>query len=253
MLPLVDLGVDALREAEVVDRIVDSAASGQGGLVVTPNIDHLRQIHEGSWLGAVYADADLVVADGMPLLWAARLRGTPLPARVAGSDLLWSVSRGAARRGVSVYLLGGRPGAAERSAERLEAHAPGLRVVGTSCPPVGFERQRGGIDAIADHLRELRPGVVFTALGAPKQDILNATLRRQLPDMWFLGVGAAVDMAGGFVDPAPAWARNNGAEWVFRLAREPRRLARRYLVHGLPFATRLLTAAVVERRRSTGT
>jgi N-acetylglucosaminyldiphosphoundecaprenol N-acetyl-beta-D-mannosaminyltransferase len=242
-MPVADVELDVLTEAETVERIVASGLAGEGGLVVTPNVDHLHKIATGSWLGSVYAEADLVVADGMPLVWASRLLGEPLPERVAGSHLLLSLTEAAARNGLSIYLLGGTPGAAVEAAERFTQRWPELKVAGTSCPPRGFERAHGGIEAVCDDVVAAAPDVVFTALGAPKQEYLNLALRHAYPAAWYLGVGGAVDMAAGIVRRAPVWAQRSGTEWIFRMAQEPGRMARRYLVDDTPFALKLLAAS----------
>ena len=248
VLPVADVAVDIVTEGEAVELVVSAALDGRGGLIVTPNVDHLRQIAGGSWLGSVYAEADLVVADGMPLVWASRLLGEPLPERVAGADLLLSLTEAAAGNGLSIYLLGGTPGAAEEAAERFSQRWPDLKIAGTACPPFGFERRPGGVDEVCERIAAAAPDIVFTALGAPKQDYLNLQLRRRYPSAWYLGVGAAVDMAAGNVRRAPEWAKRSGTEWLFRLAQEPGRMARRYLVEDTPFAVRLLAAAAREGR-----
>ena len=248
-LPLADVEIDVLTEREAVARIVAGATSGEGGLVVTPNIDHLRQINRGSWLGSVYAEADLVVADGMPLIWASQLQRTPLPERVAGSHLLHSVAEAAGVAGLSIFLVGGKPGAAAETARRFQARWPDLEVAGVLCPPMGFERLRDGIAGIADAIAEASPDIVFTGLGAPKQNYLNVALRQRVPKAWYIGVGASFDMAAGMVQKAPPWAEKAGVEWVVRLVQEPRRMARRYLVEDLPFAARLLAAAALAGSR----
>ncbi len=242
-LPVADVSVDPVTEDETVELIVSSALAGEGGLVVTPNVDHLHQISRGSWLGSVYADADLVVADGMPLIWASRLMGQALPERVAGSHLLGRISEAAAASGLPIYIVGGRPGAAEEVVRRYRRTWPDLKVAGTLCPPMGFERRPGAIDEICAEVAAAVPAIVFTALGAPKQDYLNQLMHRRFPQAWYVGVGAAVDMAAGHVERAPVWAQRSGLEWAFRLAQEPGRMAKRYLVDDAPFALRLLAAS----------
>lgn len=238
----------AMTEHQVVDHVVDACRRGEGGLLVTPNVDHLRQIAAGSWLGAVYAEADLAVADGMPLIWASQLLGQPLPERVAGADLLGLLTEAAAAHGLSIYLLGGSPGAADEAAARFTRRWPALKIAGVSCPPRGFERERGGLERLCTEVAATDPALVFTALGAPKQEYVNLALRSRLPRAWCLGVGAAVDMAAGHVRRAPEWAQRAGVEWLYRLAQEPGRMARRYLVEDAPFAARLLGAAALEGR-----
>ena len=242
-MPLADVVVDVVTEAEAVEVVVESASRGEGGLVVTPNVDHLRLIAQGGWLGALYADADLVVADGMPLVWASRLMGDPLPERVAGSDLLELITGAAAAEGLSVYFLGGAPGTADAAAAHFSQRWADLKVAGTSCPPRGFERRRGGLDAVCDEVVGTSPAIVFVGLGAPKQEHVCVRLREAMPSAWCLGVGAAFDMAVGHVDRAPMWVRRIGAEWLYRFLQEPRRMGGRYLWHGVPFTLRLLVAS----------
>jgi N-acetylglucosaminyldiphosphoundecaprenol N-acetyl-beta-D-mannosaminyltransferase len=134
----------AITEAECVRHICDELDAGRGGMVVTPNLDHLRRYGNDVNFGALVAEAELVVADGMPLVWASRLQGTPLPERVAGSNLISSLSAAAAERGRSIYLLGGAPGTAVGAGEALRSRFPAVKVVGTYCPPFGFDKDPKG-------------------------------------------------------------------------------------------------------------
>jgi exopolysaccharide biosynthesis WecB/TagA/CpsF family protein len=187
----------------------------------------------------------------MPLVWAARWLGTPVPARVTGADLLWSLSGLAARRGWPVSLVGGPPGAAPGAARALTERYPALRVCGVHTPPYGFDATPEGRARVRREVAAARPKIVFVGLGFPRQDRLAAELREELPDAWFLGCGAAIGFAAGMVPRAPEWMRRAGLEWAFRLACEPGRLARRYLVDDLPFAARLLTGSLAARLRRT--
>jgi N-acetylglucosaminyldiphosphoundecaprenol N-acetyl-beta-D-mannosaminyltransferase len=246
-----------LTEAACVEHILDALESGRGGWVVTPNLDILRMLSASRALWTLFRKADLLVADGMPIVWASRILGDPLPERVAGSSLISSLSAGAARRGRSVYLLGGNPGSAEACARELVRRSPGLRVAGTDCPPHGFERDPREIRRIAGRLARARPDIVYVALGCPKQEHLIQHLRPAAPGAWYLGVGISFSYVAGDVRRAPAWMRRWGLEWIFRLAQEPRRLARRYLRNDIPFGLRLaglalwarLTALIAPGRR----
>ena len=211
-VPVVELagvGLHAINEADTVRVILDELEAGRGGVVVTPNLDHLRRCLTDPHFEALVAEADLVVADGMPLVWASRAQGTPLPERVAGSNLISSLSESAARRGRSVFMLGGAPGTAEGAAKVLQNRFPGLKVAGTYCPPIGFEQNKRIMGELRDVLAASAPDIVYVALGSPKQERLIALLRTALPSAWWLGVGqqlqlpvrpraarAAVDAAG---------------------------------------------------------
>jgi len=240
----------AVSTSRAVDYILGSLDEGRGGWVMTPNLDILRRLVRDESFERLTRDVTLRLADGMPLVWASRLRRTPLPERVAGSDLIWPLCERGARANRSVYLLGGNPGAAESAARELARGFPSLRVAGHECPPMGFEQDEGYIAAMRDRLRRAKPDIVFVALGSPKQERVIASVRGDLPSSWFLGVGVSFSFVCGEIRRAPAWMRGVGLEWAHRLAQEPRRLARRYLIDGLPFAGRLLLVAALEGARA---
>lgn len=244
---LMGVAIDAVREADCVSRIVDAARQGRGGWVVTPNLDHLRRLTTDAGFRRLCASAELKVADGMPLIWASRLQGTPLPERVAGSNLISSLSAAAADAGLSVYLLGGDPGTAEGAAAVLQDRHPQLKIAGHLCPEFGFEKDPEALEDLRQRLREAAPDIVFVALGSPKQEQVIELLRSSCPKAWWLGIGISFSFLTGDVKRAPRWLQSLGLEWVHRLAQEPRRLMRRYLVQGLPFACRLMFAALRSR------
>ena len=247
-LPTVDLRgvrVHAVTEADAIRHILAELDEARGGMVVTPNLDHLHRCVHDIGFAALVSEADLVLADGMPLVWAARLQGTPLPQRVAGSNLITSLSGAAADVGRKVFLLGGAPGTAEGAARVLGTKFPNLKVVGTLCPPLGFENDAAAMTEIIEALSAAKPDIVFVALGSPKQERLIVKLRPLLPEAWWLGVGISFSFLCGQVRRAPLWMQKTGLEWVHRLVQEPRRLFRRYVIVGIPFAFSLLSKSVV--------
>jgi N-acetylglucosaminyldiphosphoundecaprenol N-acetyl-beta-D-mannosaminyltransferase len=241
------LEFNSLTETEVVDHVTGELAAGRGGWIVTPNLDILRMHTQDPEIQRLYTGADLVVADGMPLVWASRCQRTPLPGRVPGSGLISSLSAGVARVGASVFLLGGDPGTADGAADLLVEANPGLRVAGTNCPPRGFDQDSAQLQAITAELTATAPDVVFVGLPTPMQDKLITRLRDSFPQTWFIGVGVSFSFLTGEVNRAPGWMQRVGLEWVHRLLQEPRRLFRRYIVDDLPFAVRLFGSAL--RRR----
>lgn len=247
-------GFDRVTEEEVVNAVRAALDRGVGGRIITPNIDILRQAQSDGGVRRYLDAADLVVADGMPLVWAARLSGTPLPERVAGSSLIWSLSAGLGQDGRSVFVLGGEPGTvdrldgATRAAGRLAAACPGLRIAGCLSPEYGFERDRAAFEAACRQVAAVRPDMVYVGLGFPKQEWVITQLRERLPRSWFIGCGAAVNFVAGDQDRAPRWMQRTGLEWAHRLGTEPRRLAGRYLRHDAPYALRLLAASATTRR-----
>ncbi|MFI6817324.1 WecB/TagA/CpsF family glycosyltransferase [Nonomuraea sp. NPDC050328] len=242
------VAIDPLTENQVVQHVVRALAAGRGGHIVTPNVDICRQVAGSARLARLLAEAELVLADGMPLVWAARIQRRPLPERVTGADLIWSLSKAAARHGHPIYLLGGPPGIAEQAAGQLTALHPRLKVAGVDAPPYGFERSEEGLARVREALVAVKPELVFVGLGFPKQEQVIANLRGDLPGAWFLGCGSAIAFAAGATARAPEWMQETGLEWLFRLGGEPGRLARRYLLDDLPFAARMLVRAALARR-----
>jgi len=243
---------DPLTEAQVVAHVRAALRRRAGGRIVTPNIDILSQLRRDRTLRGWINCAELVVADGAPLVWAAALAGTPLPERVTGSNLIWSLSAGLGLDGRSVYLLGGAPrtrfreSGAYRAAVALAAASPGLRIAGYASPRHGFDRDRATQDAVCRDVVDARLDMVFVGLGFPKQDWLIGLLREDLPYAWFLGCGAAIGFVAGERRRAPRWLQEAGLEWAHRLVGEPRRLGGRYLRHDAPYALRLLARSALE-------
>ena len=221
--------IDVVDMNEAIRRTVAFARQSPCRFVVTPNSDHIVQLETREDLRRVYDTAHLVVADGMPLVWGSRLLGQPLPERVTGSNLMPLLCAEAARLGLRVYLLGGPPGVAELAKAKLEERFPGLQICGWDCPPFGFEQKPLLEAQILDKIRRAEPDIVFVALGAPKQELWMHRAAPQLNSGILLGIGAALEFCAGTVRRAPAWMQRIGAEWIFRLGQEPRRLARRYL------------------------
>jgi N-acetylglucosaminyldiphosphoundecaprenol N-acetyl-beta-D-mannosaminyltransferase len=251
-IELMGLRFASLTRAAVVDHVFRALDQGRGGWIATLNLDYVRRCATEPETEKLFSDVDLVVADGVPLLWAARLGGNPLPDRVAGSDLVWLLAERAAQEGRSLYLLGGNPGAAEAVRTQLQARWPQLRIAGVSSPRVSAEPTGEELASLRSTLERAQPDLVYVALGAPKEERVISALHTALAGTWWIGVGVSLSFISGEIRRAPAWMQNAGLEWLHRLAQEPRRLARRYLVEDLPFAARLLAASWRERRASTG-
>jgi len=242
--------IAVVTEETAVRTILDAADAGLGHWTITANLDHLRRYRREPIAKSLIDEADMVVADGMPLIWASRLADAPLPERVSGSSMVWSMCDAMSARGQTLFLLGGNSGVAERAAKVFQDRYPNLDIVGTTCPPVGFESDEQELHRIQRQLVETAPHVVFVALGFPKQDLLIRSLRSSLPGASFLGVGISLSYATGDLSRPPAWICRLGLEWAYRLSQEPtRRLARRYIMNGLPFGLLLMMSALRHRVR----
>lgn len=249
-IPTVEIGelpFASLGREGVLDVVFDALDRGQGGWLVTANVDFAQRAAASSEIAALYRRATLIMADGMPLVWASRLLGRPVPERVTGSDLAWDLAARAAERGRSIHLLGGAGPAAERAAAVLRERYPGIRISGVEAPWVDPRPTPEQIAAIADSVGAASPDLLFVALGSPKQEYVIDALRARLPGTWMVGVGITLSFIAGDVARAPVLLRGLGLEWVHRLAQEPRRLADRYLRRNLPYAVRLLLRSVLRR------
>jgi N-acetylglucosaminyldiphosphoundecaprenol N-acetyl-beta-D-mannosaminyltransferase len=241
-----------LHTQQLIDHVFDCLAQSRGGWLVTANLDFLRRFVHDPASRDIYADADLRVADGMPLVWASYVQGTPLPERVAGSSLVLPLCQRAAREGRSVYLLGGDPTAAQVATQRLLQGAPGLVVAGQTSPNISAQVSEADVAPIRAELLQTRPAIVFVAFGSPKQERVIARLRAELPETWWIGVGISFSFIAGHVARAPLLLQKLGLEWAHRLVQEPDRLFRRYVIEDIPFAFELFGRAALARWQNEG-
>jgi len=245
----VELGgvlVDRVELESAVDRIAGFLRSGTPHQIVTVNLDFLAIARRNAEFFDTLNRAHLAVADGMPVVWLSRLRGQPIAERVTGVALVDECCRLAAAENRSVFLLGAGPGVAASAARVLQHRYPGLQIAGAYSPPVGpIDRREHA--RIARMIRTSRPGFLFVALGAPRQDLWIRQNLSRLGVPVAMGVGCVFDVLAGAVDRAPNWMQRAGLEWAYRLSREPARLWRRYLVNDAP----LMGHLVVEGLRGT--
>jgi N-acetylglucosaminyldiphosphoundecaprenol N-acetyl-beta-D-mannosaminyltransferase len=226
---------DDLTTNEATSRIVELAKMrDRPRYVCTGNLDHLALASQDDDFRKAYEAADLVVADGTPIVWLSRLGGTPLKERVAGSDLFWTLGKASADVGVTLFFLGGAPGAADGAKAELEKRWPGAKVVGTYCPPFETFGTKEEQDRIVAEVKKANPDVLLVAFGAPKQEKWMLANKERLGVPVSIGVGGSFEMAAGMLKRAPVWMHNIGLEWFYRFSQEPRRLFQRYIVRDMP-------------------
>lgn len=223
--------IDKYSFDEVTERIVDHAlTSGAPEYVVTPNAQHILTLQKDAHFREIYRKAFLVVPDGVSLLWSAKFLRTPLNGRVNGTDLFERVCAVAQEKGLKLFFLGGRPGAAELAKETLQARHPGLKIVGTHCPPYGFESQPAELALINAKIKAAAPDILFVGLGAPKQESWIYDNYQNLNVPISVGIGVSFELVANMVQRAPVWMQKWGLEWLFRLIVEPQRLWKRYIM-----------------------
>ena len=237
--------VDAVRLDDALLRIEQLVDSRKGGVVFTPNVDHVVVAERDPRLRAAYARCDLSLPDGQPLVWTSGLLGLRLPEKVSGSDVLRPLFALAARRKYRVYLLGAAPGVAEQAARKLQNEF-GLEVCGTDAPHIGFLPEADEA-AVVERVRHARPDLLLAFLGTPKAEVFLDRIRDRVRPAVGMSLGASLDFYVGHRRRAPRWMQRSGLEWLFRLLQEPGRLARRYLVDDVYFLVILLRSRRLPR------
>ncbi|CUO46500.1 WecB/TagA/CpsF family glycosyltransferase [Clostridium disporicum] len=222
--------VDNLTMDEALERIDELVISKKPSYVVTPNVDHIVKLETDNEFKDVYKEADLILTDGMPLIWISKLNGNPIKEKVSGSDLFPNVCKLAAKKGYKVFLLGAAEGIAIKAGENLKSKFKGLDIVGTYSPSYGFEKKPEEIKDIIKIINQANPDILAVGLGAPKQEKLLFKYRKELNVPVSLAIGASIDFEAGNINRAPRWMQNSGLEWLYRLCKEPKRMFKRYLI-----------------------
>ena len=198
------------------------------------NVHMVMEAYNNGYFNRALSVADLVVPDGMPLVWAGRRHGFQLQRRVYGPDMFLEFCQATAAKGYRHFLFGGHPGVPETVADRITRLCPGLQIAGTCSPPFRKHTAAEHSEMIAQ-INNSAVDVLWVALGCPKQELWMYENRHCLNVPVVAGVGQAFDLYAGRVRQAPLWTRDSGLEWVFRLFSNPRRLWRRYLVYNTQF------------------
>ena len=243
---ILGIPVDNLTMDMAVDRIFsmidDYSVDGRARLVATVNVDFLVNAH--AWfrkhirhpeLLDILRRADMVTADGMPIVWASKLLGTPLKERVTGADLVPRLAEEASKRKKTIFFLGGRGDVGQKAADLLKEWYPGFEVAGVYSPFVHVEGEailetEAEDEEIVDRINRSKPDILLLAFGNPKQEIWFERNRLRLKVPVSIGIGGTYEFIVGSVVRAPDWMQKSGTEWIFRMTQDPRRLIKRYLI-----------------------
>jgi N-acetylglucosaminyldiphosphoundecaprenol N-acetyl-beta-D-mannosaminyltransferase len=225
--------------------ILRRGRDGAGGQVCVANVHMLVEARRDPALRQVLEDAALVVSDGLPLVWQLHRHGLAHAEQVRGPDLTVRLCEEAAAAGLPVYFYGGDRGLMAELETALRSRVPTLRIAGAEAAPM-LPRQPEMDPAVVERIRSSGARLVLVGLGCPKQEFWMHAHRPHL-DAVLVGVGQAFGIIAGHVPEAPVWMRRAGLEWLFRVASEPRRLWRRYLVTNTLFGIFLLREAVSGR------
>ncbi len=222
--------IDNITMEEAIDYIEECIQNHKIGHVITPNVDQIVRMEKDKYFQEICNHAELLLADGHPLLWIARWYKTPIKEKICGSDLVPELCRVAAQKGYKVFLLGAAPGVAEKAADNLKKKYPGLIVAGTYSPPLGFENDEEEIEKMDDMLRKSGADMLFVGMGVPKQDIFIYENMDKYQIPMSFSIGATIDFEAGEQKRAPRWISRIGFEWLYRLFRNPKKMFKRYVV-----------------------
>ena len=228
--------VDYDRVMDLVDDLIERR---EPSFFITANLHYAMLTARYSQLKEVNNRAAFIVADGMPIVWYSRLIGRGLPKRLAGAHLIFMLSRRAARRGHSLFLLGGSPGLAEKTANTLTNAYPGLRIVGIESPLLDRMTEQEH-EHLTWKIRTARPDLLLTALGQPTGELWLARNYRSLGVPVCAQLGASFDFVAERTRPAPRWTQRLHAEWLHRILRQPKKLIPRYSADALFLAKSIL-------------
>ena len=217
---LLGVGFDNVNMSDAVERGVEMLLSDGTHYVVTPNPEIVETCRENPAAKEAVTSADLVIADGIGVIYGSRLRKTPLKCRVPGIEFGEAMVEQCAKLGKSVYFLGCKPGIAEKAAENLKTKYPGLQVVGTAD---GYFKDDA---AAAAKVRESGADLLFVCLGAPKQEIFMKNYGEATGAHLMMGLGGSLDVFAGAVERAPKFYQDHGLEWFYRLMKNPSRIGR---------------------------
>ncbi len=215
---------------EAISEIEKMIQSSRKSYVVAINVDVVIKIEEDSYLKEIVDKADMVLVDGKPLIWISKIHKSPIKAKISGSDLVPELCEVAAKKGYSIFILGGKEGIAKKARDKMEEKLPNIKIVGTYSPPFGFEKDEEELKKINSLISEAKPDLLITCFGCPKQEKFIYENIDKYDAKVSICAGATVDFLAGNVKRAPKWMSEHGLEWFYRFLQEPKRLFKRYFV-----------------------
>ena len=244
---ILNIPIDNIGMYELLDKLQN------GGVVFTPNVDHLVKLQKDREFYQVYQDADYRVCDSQLILYASRFLGQPIEEKVSGSDLFPAFYHCySSDHNVKIFLLGGLEGVAEKARRRINAKVGRNMVIGSYSPPFGFEKDPTECSKIVEIIDRSGANVLAVGVGAPKQEKWIGKYKASLPRVsTFFAIGATLDFEAGNLRRAPAWMSSAGLEWLYRLILELGRLWRRYLVEDVGFFALILRQKLNLNRKKT--
>lgn len=227
--------IDNLTIEEAIIEADKLINNGKYNYVVTPNVDHIVKLEEDKEFLEIYNNADLILTDGMPLVWVSKMCKNPIKEKISGSDFFPKLCEFSVKKGYKIFLLGAAEGVAYRAKINLENKYKGINIVGTYSPKYGFEKDKYEISKIINMINETKPDILAVGVGAPKQEKFIYKYLNELKVPLSLGVGATIDFEADNIKRAPKWMQKSGLEWFYRFIKEPKRMFKRYFIDDIKF------------------
>jgi N-acetylglucosaminyldiphosphoundecaprenol N-acetyl-beta-D-mannosaminyltransferase len=229
-LKLLNTYISNVSMQEALDEVENMIYKDNKSYIVAVNVDVIVKMEDDVYLKTITDKADMVLADGQPLIWISKLNKHPIKAKISGSDLVPELCRIAAQRGHTIFILGGKEGVAEKAKKNLVNQYPCIQIVGTYAPPLGFETDKAEMAKITNMISKAHPDLLIVCLGCPKQEKFIYENIEHYNAKVSICAGATVDFLAGEVKRAPRWMSDHGLEWLYRFTQEPKRLFKRYFV-----------------------
>lgn len=228
--PLLNTYVNNVSMAETIHEICSLIEQKKKSYVVAINVDVVMKMEQDQYLKKITDEANLTLVDGKPLIWISKWHRRPVKAKISGSDLVPELCAVAAKKGYSIFIIGGKEGIAEKAKRKLEEKHSKIKIVGTYSPPFGFEKNDEELAKINEMISAAHPDLVIACFGCPKQEKWIYENYHTYDGIVSVCAGATVDFLAGNVNRAPTWMSEHGLEWLYRFIQEPKRLFKRYFI-----------------------
>lgn len=227
---LLNIYVNNVNMEETVQFIDNLIIEKQKSYIVAVNVDVIIKVEQDAYLKKIVDEANMVLVDGQPLVWIAKWHKKPVKAKISGSDLVPQLCENAAKKGHTIFIIGGKDGIAQRAQKKLEEQFPAINIVGTYAPPYGFEKNVEELRKINEMISKVHPDLLIACFGCPKQEKWIYENYQKYDATVSVCAGATVDFLAGNIKRAPKWISNIGLEWLFRAFHDPKRLFKRYFI-----------------------
>lgn len=222
--------VNNITMEETLNEIEKMILDNKKSYIVAINVDVVMKIENDKYLKKITDNADIVLADGKPLIWISKLKREPIKEKISGSDLVPRVCEMATNKKYSIFIIGGKDGIANKAKKKLEEQYHSIKIVGTYSPKIGFEKDKKELDKINNMISKAKPDILIVCFGCPKQEKWIYENINIYDAKVSICAGATVDFLAGNVKRAPKWVSNCGLEWFYRFLQEPKRLFKRYFI-----------------------